>query len=76
MCGNRSRGVVVLVFQVLPNCRERDASIASGIDLGLGKTGNDLPTTPVEPISPGGEMAHRATSQCQCLPPVPLTRTP
>src|SRR5262249_30303120 len=59
MRGNRSRGGVVLVLQISPNCRKRDASIASGIDPGLGKTGNHLPTNPVvDPISRGGEMAH------------------
>jgi hypothetical protein len=62
-CGNRGCGGVVLAFQGSPNCRERHASIASGIHPALARTGNDPLTNPVvDPISRGGRMAHEAGS--------------
>jgi hypothetical protein len=74
MCGNRSRGGVVLDFQGSPNRRESDASIASRIHPVLARTGKDLPNPVVDLISRGGEMPHCASPNVS--PPVPLTRIP
>ena len=79
MCGNRSRGGVVLVFHGSPDRRESDASIASGIHPVLARTGNDLPNPVVDPISGGCEMAHWAAFNVVTSRPAnayPLGRVP
>src|SRR6266511_6277642 len=71
MLGHGSRKGVVLVLQVLPNCEEPNASIASGVELALALRGmrsvtvlNDMPTDPIVDavgcLSRGGNCRHGA----------------
>jgi hypothetical protein len=48
MRGNGRRESVVLVLETVPNCRQRNASIARGVQLALrSRNRNDMPTNPI-----------------------------
>src|SRR5262249_3309514 len=67
-----SRDGVILLLQGLPNCCERNVSVATGIYFALRGIGNDVSTYPVvDPISSGGEMRHGPLPASP--PPVPRT---
>src|SRR5262245_8219315 len=70
-----SRDGVMLVLQGLPNCCERNVSVATGIYFALRGIGNDVSTYPVvDPISSGGEMRHGPLPASP--PPVPRSLNP